>query len=109
MNNYIKTLININKDAVENINTLEEAIKNYIVVNDKTKANFGNLCVMLKGYRDIANSSECLLINEDVLKDDDGNYYQKINQEPDVVVPPTQGPVNGSDFDKDKTRVDKGQ
>ena len=46
MNEYIKTLIEANKDAVSNI--------------------------------------AVLLINENILKDDEGNYYQKIEEEEEV-------------------------
>ena len=102
MNDYIKTLIEVNKDAVESITTLEEVVKDYPIVDDKSKANFGNLCILLNGYRNILKSTDCLLINENVLKDDKGNYYQKI--EDDTVVPPTTEGKPGSDFDVDKNK-----
>ena len=35
----------------------------------------------MNGYRNVAKATECLLINENVLKDGDGNYYQKIEEE----------------------------
>ena len=50
------------------------------IENDKDKANFGNICVMLRGYRMIADASEAMLINENVLKGNDG-FYQKIEDE----------------------------
>lgn len=78
MNPYIKTLIEANKDAVENISVLEDTITEYPVVDEKSKTNFGNLCILLNGYRNVAKATECLLANEQVLKGDDG-YYQKID------------------------------
>lgn len=81
MNEYIKTLIEANKDAISNIVVLEATIKDYPVTDEKSKTNFGNLCILLNGYRNIAKATDCLLINENVLKDTEGNYYQKIEDE----------------------------
>ena len=81
MNNYIKTLVEANRDAVSNIAVLEVTVKDYPVTDEKSKTNFGNLCILLNGYRNVAKATECLLINENVLKDGDGNYYQKIEDE----------------------------
>lgn len=81
MNDYIKTLVEANRDAVSNIAVLEATIKDYPVTDEKSKTNFGNLCILLNGYRNVAKATECLLINENVLKDGDGNYYQKIEDE----------------------------
>lgn len=81
MNEYIKTLIEENKNAVESINELEDLIKEYPVTDEKSKTNFGNLCILLNGYRNVAKATDCLLINENVFKDDKGNYYQKIEDE----------------------------
>ena len=81
MNDYIKTLIETNRDAVSNIAVLEATVKDYPVTDEKSKTNFGNLCILLNGYRNVAKATECLLINENVLKDGDGNYYQKIEDE----------------------------
>lgn len=78
MNEYVKTLIETNKDAIENIAVLEDTIEAYPVTDEKSKTNFGNLCILLNGYRNIAKATDCLLINENVLKDANGNYYQKI-------------------------------
>lgn len=36
---------------------------------------------MLRGYRMIADASEAMLINENVLKGKDGNFYQKIEED----------------------------
>ena len=77
MNEYIKTLIEANKDAVSNIAVLEVTIKEYPITDEKSKTNFGNLCILLNGYRNVAKATDCLLINENVLKDNEGNYYQK--------------------------------
>lgn len=84
MNEYIKTLIDANKDAVANVAVLEGVVKEYPVTDEKSKTNFGNLCILLNGYRNVAKATDCLLINENVLKDADGNYYQKIEDEEEV-------------------------
>ena len=84
MNDYIKTLIEANKDAVDNVTVLEGVVKDYPVTDEKSKTNFGNLCILLNGYRNVAKATDCLLINENVLKDDEGNYYQKIEEEKEV-------------------------
>ena len=81
MNEYIKTLIEANKDAVSNITVLEDTVKEYPITDEKSKTNFGNLCILLNGYRNVAKATDCLLINENVLKDNEGNYYQKIEEE----------------------------
>ena len=81
MTEYIKTLIDANKDAVENIAVLEDTIEAYPITDEKSKTNFGNLCILLNGYRNVAKATDCLLINENVLKDANGNYYQKIEDE----------------------------
>ena len=77
---FIKNLITINKDAENSIENLETDIQAIVIKNEKDKANFGNLCVMLRGYRMVADASEAMLINENVLKGDDG-FYQKIEDE----------------------------
>lgn len=79
---FIRNLININEDAEASIVNLENDIQSFSIKDDKSKANFGNLCVMLRGYRMVAEASEALLINENVLKGDDG-FYQKIENEPE--------------------------
>lgn len=84
MNEYIKTLIDANRDAVDNVAVLEGVVKDYPVTDEKSKTNFGNLCILLNGYRNVAKATDCLLINENVLKDDEGNYYQKIEEEEEV-------------------------
>ena len=84
MNEYIKTLIEANKDAVSNSAVLEDTIKDYPIIDEKSKTNFGNLCILLNGYRNVAKATDCLLINENVLKDAEGNYYQKIEEEKEV-------------------------
>lgn len=78
---FIKNLIDINKDATESIINLERDAQNIQIENDKDKAKFGNICFMLRGYRMIADASEAMLINENVLKGKDGNFYQKIEDE----------------------------
>ena len=74
---FIKNLIDINNDANESIQNLEIDAAAIKIENDKDKANFGNICVMLRGYRMIADVSKAILINENVLKGKDG-FYQKI-------------------------------
>ena len=94
MNDYIKVLIEANKDAVNNIAVLEATVKDYPVTDEKSKTNFGNICILLNGYRNIANATECLLINENVLKDGDGNYYQKIEDEEEAPEKSVNQPAN---------------
>ena len=77
---FIKNLISINNDANASIIALEADIQAIKIENDKDKANFGNLCVMLRGYRMVADASEAMLANEKVLKGDDG-FYQKVEDE----------------------------
>lgn len=78
---FIKNLIEINKDATASIVNLEADAQDIEIKNDKDKANFGNIYVMLRGYLMIADASEAMLINENVLKDEDGNFYQKIEED----------------------------
>ena len=86
---FIKNLIAINEDAVGSIQALEADIQAFKIEDDKDKANFGNLCVMLRGYRMVADASEAMLINENVLKGNDG-FYQKIEDEDEET--PTEQP-----------------
>ena len=81
MNEYIKTLINVNKDANKNISALESTIQNITVTTEKDKVNFGNLCIALKGFRMVSEATECLLVNENVLKTEDNEFYVKVNTE----------------------------
>ena len=78
MNDYIKTLINVNKDANKNIDALESTIQNITVTTEKDKVNFGNLCIALKGFRMVSEATECLLVNENVLKTKDNEFYIKV-------------------------------
>lgn len=86
MNNYIKTLINVNKDANKNIDALESTIQNITVTTEKDKVNFGNLCIALKGFHMVSEATECLLVNENVLKTEDNEFYVKIDtvEKPDT-------------------------
>ena len=79
MDDYIKTLINVNKEATKNIVALESTIQNITVTTEKDKVNFGNLCIALKGFRMVSEATECLLINENVLKTEDNEFYVKVN------------------------------
>lgn len=96
MNNYISNLININKESNEHIVGIEKTIQSIEIKTEKDKANFGNLCVLLRGFRMIADASEAMLINENVLKDDNGDFYQKIEDEKlsDNVEEPDKSPNN---------------
>lgn len=86
MEEYIKTLINVNKDANKNIAALESTIQNITVTTEKDKVNFGNLCIALKGFRMVSEATECLLINENVLKTENNEFYVKIDtvEKPDT-------------------------
>lgn len=97
MNTYIKTLIEQHNNAVSNIKKLETSISDFVVFDEKSKVNYGNLCVALNGFRNVANATECMLINEDVVKLDNGEFYQKVVEEE---IPTTED--KGSDFDVDK-------
>ncbi len=81
MDDYIKTLINVNKDANKNIAALESTIQNITVTTEKDKVNFGNLCIALKGFRMVSEATECLLVNENVLKTEDNEFYVKVDTE----------------------------
>ena len=81
MNEYIKNLINVNKEATKNIAALESSIQNVKITTEKDKANFGNLCIVLKGFRMVSEATECLLINENVLKTEDDEFYVKVETE----------------------------
>ena len=81
MDEYIKTLINANNNATKNITALESTIQNITVTTEKDKVNFGNLCIALKGFRMVSEATECLLVNENVLKTEDNEFYVKVNAE----------------------------
>lgn len=81
MNEFIKNLISVNKEATKNIVALESAIQNIKVTTEKDKANFGNLCIVLKGFRMVSEGTECLLRNDNVLKTEDNEFYVKIDTE----------------------------
>ena len=94
---YRNFIINQHNNAVRNINNLEKTCANCKVTDDKSKAQFGNFCIALKGYRLVADATEAILMNEDILKGEDGCFYEKV--ENTVRVP--ENSANGSDFDKD--------
>ena len=81
MNTYIKNLINVNKEATKNIAALESSIQNVKITTEKDKANFGNLCIVLKGFRMVSEGTECLLKNENVLKTENNEFYSKVETE----------------------------
>ena len=78
MDMNVKGLIKINKFANENISQLENLCADIKIEGDKDKANFGNACVALRGFRMVADATEAMLVNENVLQDEDGNFYQKV-------------------------------
>ena len=80
----IKGLIKVNKDANENIAQLEELVEKFKIENEKDKANFGNICVALRGHRMVADATEAMLINEGVIKDYNGEFYVKIPKEKEL-------------------------
>ena len=81
MNAYIKNLIDVNNEATKNIDALESTIQNMNITTEKDKVNFGNLCIVLKGFRMVSEATECLLVNENVLKTEDNEFYVKVNTE----------------------------
>ena len=81
MNEYIKSLINVNKEANKNIAALESSIQHLKITTEKDKIDFGNLCIALKGFRMVSEATECLLINENVLKTEDNEFYVKVDTE----------------------------
>lgn len=81
MEEYIKNLINVNKEATKNIAALESSIQNVKITTEKDKANFGNLCIVLKGFRMVSEGTECLLRNENVLKVNETDFYVKVTDE----------------------------
>lgn len=81
MNEFIKNLINVNKEATKNIIALESVIQNIKVTTEKDKANFDNLCIVLKGFRMVSEGTECLLRNDNVLKTEDNEFYIKVDIE----------------------------
>ena len=81
MEEYIKNLINVNKEATKNIASLESAIQKLKVTTEKDKVNFGNLCIVLKGFRMVSEGTECLLRNENVLKVNETDFYVKVTDE----------------------------
>ena len=81
MNEYIKNLISVNKEATKNIDALESSIQNVKITTEKDKANFGNLCIVLKGFRMVSEGTECLLRNDNVIKTEDNEFYVKVDTE----------------------------
>lgn len=94
----INFIIIQHNNAMLNIVELEKSCAEIKVVDDKTKAQFGNFCVALRGYRMVADATEAILMNEDILKGEDGCFYKKVEES--VRVPENSG--KGSDFDLDK-------
>jgi hypothetical protein len=74
----VKALIGVNKSVKELLHLTEELLAQDIKT-EKDKANFGNICIMHKGLSMVDESTEAMLINENVFIDDDGNFYQKVD------------------------------
>jgi len=87
----VKFIISINRFACKNIEQLEHSVSGFEIKNEKDKANFGNLCVALRGFRMVADATEAMLVNDDCLKGEDGEFYKKVEDEEAV-----------SDFNTDK-------
>lgn len=82
-NNYVNHLITLNKISNNEIEALEEICANTVVNDEQSKAYFGNACILLSAMRRINEATEAMLVNENVLKDDKGDFYQKIEETPD--------------------------
>ena len=95
---YRNFIINQHNNAVLNINELENTCANYKVTDDKSKAQFGNFCIALKGYRLVADATEAILMNEDILKGEDGCFYEKVE---DITRVP-ENSCNCNNLNKDK-------
>lgn len=78
-----KFIINVHNNACEQIVQLEETIADTVIEqgNQKDKANFGNLCIALKGFRMVSEATEALLRNEGCFKGEDGFFYDRVNLE----------------------------
>lgn len=98
-NKSMNFIIAQHNNAILNIAELEKSCDNINVVDDKTKAQFGNLCVALHGYRMVADATEAILMNEDILKGEDGCFYKKVEES--VRVP--ENSSKGADCDVDNT------
>ena len=94
---YRNFIINEHNNAVRNINDIEKTCANCKVTDDKSKAQFGNFCIALKGYRLVADATEASLMNENILKGEDGCFYEKVED----TIRVSENSAKGSDFDKD--------
>ena len=79
MNEYIKRLIKLNKDSIDNIAILENILKTVNTEIPNGKVEFGYLCVVIESLRTIAFRTEHLLNNNDVIKNEEGDFYSKID------------------------------
>lgn len=75
--------IKVNKIATQYCKELEATIAGFAPTDNlaKDKADFGNIIVMLKGFRMIKEASEAFLYNNDILKSPSGEFYAKIEDE----------------------------
>lgn len=78
----MKEFIEINKFATENCAELEQTINEIQLDSSaKMKADFGNLVIMLKGFRMISEATEAILSNNGIVKTNNNEYYKKIEEE----------------------------
>lgn len=79
MNEYIKSLINLNKESINNIDTLDKVLKSIDVKTSNDKIEFGYLCIVLESLNTIVTRTGQLLFNNNVIKNEEGNYYVKVD------------------------------
>lgn len=87
---YIKNLIEVHKIERERIAEIQDVVANCEIKTDKDKANFGNLCLILKASRIICDATEAMLANEDVILGVDCEFYQKVVETETPVEPETE-------------------
>lgn len=79
MNEYIKSLIKLNKDSINNIDTLDKVLKTIDIKTSKDKIEFGYLCIVLESLNTIVTRTGQLLFNNDIIKNEKGDFYSKID------------------------------
>lgn len=88
----MKEIIEINKLATEYCKKLEATVAGFGPTDNlaKDKADFGNIIVMLKGFRMVKEASEAFLYNNDILKSPSGEFYAKIKDESEENTEPAE-------------------
>lgn len=75
----IAALIKENRNARENIISLEMTVRN--LANTQIKnVDFANVCIALKGYRIVEEATAAILVNAGVLITDDNRYFSEIEE-----------------------------